>query len=225
MGKKEENFLASSALWHTQHLLYLPGWAGGYNSPTTFSMAAQIQPCSLPPHVFQGFPSLPLYKEVSFSYFQYQICFSLSTANLFWCCPCSSKIIVLDHSSMGFNPLPMPPSFTLLLETWKPPQALFLGSLILLPPWGWHLWTHFCVTSADYYLLIGLPFLVFPQCSRWQTAHKSEHSEQRRSYTNFVCVCVCAPVCAGREGVLVDPFGAFHNQESHCTESTRKLCS
>lgn len=69
MGKKEENFLASLALWHTQHLLYLPGWAGGYNSPTMFSIAAQIQPCSLPPPVFQGFPSLPPYEEVSFSYF------------------------------------------------------------------------------------------------------------------------------------------------------------
>lgn len=61
-GKRDEYFLASSALWHTQHLFCLPAWAGGCTAHTTFSTAAQssLAPC----HYLSS--SLPPYQELSF---------------------------------------------------------------------------------------------------------------------------------------------------------------
>lgn len=160
-NQRHEYFLASSVLWHTQPLFYLPGWAG--DSVLTPHSELQPNPASLPATIH-----LPLYlptRSSPFSVSQEQISFSMSTANPFWCCLCPSKNTVLHHSSIGFNPLPKPPSFALLWRS-KSPLIPFLGSSTLLPLWGQHLWTHCCVISADYYLFIALPSLVFLQCSR-----------------------------------------------------------
>lgn len=135
-GKKEEYFLASSALWHTHHLLYLPGWAGGCNSPTTFSTTASIQPCSSPPPIFQGFSSLPHKEEFSFSYFPKLDFFFLVHSQSALASHASFK----DHSAgrllHGIQTFTKVCLFALLLQTWESPLACFLGSLVLLPAWG-----------------------------------------------------------------------------------------
>lgn len=134
-GTKEEYFLASPALWHTQRLLYLPGWAGRCNSPPAFSIADQAQPCS-PSRLSSRVSPLYLPRSSSPSPIsQDQISSSLSTAGL-WCCPWPSKAVVLDHSSTGRNPLPKLPSLALLLGTREHPLTPFLGTLTLLPARG-----------------------------------------------------------------------------------------
>lgn len=77
-------------------------------------------------------PGFPLERSYPSAISQYQISSSLSTATVFCCWPCPSKIIVLGHSSMGFNLLPM----SLLPFSWRPenpPMTPFIGILILLP--------------------------------------------------------------------------------------------
>lgn len=132
-GKRDEYFLASSSLWHTQHLLYLPGWAGG-SMLTPHSVLQPIQPCSLSLSIslFTSLPgALPFpFHNITFFFF------SMSTTNPFWCCLCPSDNTVLDHSSIGFNPLLKSPSFALLWRTESLLNIPFLGSLTLLPVWG-----------------------------------------------------------------------------------------
>lgn len=109
--------------------------AGQGDALLTPHSALQPNPALLPATIY-----LPLYlptRSCLFSVSQYQISFSMSTANPFWCCLCPSKNTMLDYSSIGFNPLPKPPSFALFWRSKSPPN-----------PFPWELNTAACLGVA-----------------------------------------------------------------------------